>query len=245
MNAQPGSPRLTVFFPCYNDAPTIRQLVLRADTIASRLVATYEILVVDDGSTDESIRRLHALEPEVPALRVIAHGGNRGYGGALRTGFREASGELVFYTDGDGQYDVRELKALLERFNGGDVDAVNGYKTRRQDVRHRVWAGSAYAWLMRRIFGFSIRDVDCDYRLIRRRFLDQIDLVFDSGAITVELVTRLEKAGCRFAEVPVGHYPRVFGRSEFFRLRPVLRTLLDVGMHWYRTRKEGRRLRRR
>jgi len=122
---------LTIFFPCYNDAGTIGSLVAAADTVAAEFTTDYEIIVVDDGSRDSSRELLAGLQPRYPKLRVVAHDGNRGYGAALRSGFAHATKDLVFYTDGDGQYDVFELRKLLPIVQDG-VDVVNGYKTARR-----------------------------------------------------------------------------------------------------------------
>jgi glycosyltransferase involved in cell wall biosynthesis len=156
---------------------------------------------------------------------------NRGYGGALRTGFASATREFVFYTDGDGQYDPGELPLLLERMSG-DVGLVNGYKLQRNDPQHRVWIGNVYNAFARFLFRVKIRDIDCDYRLIRRSLLERIKLTSTSGTICVELVRKLELTGWRVVEVGVHHYPRLHGRSQFFRVRSLLRTLTQLIRLW-------------
>jgi glycosyltransferase involved in cell wall biosynthesis len=164
-------------------------------------------------------------------VRVIHHSCNQGYGAALRTGFSNASKELIFYTDGDGQYDVSEL-ALLVRLMSDGVDVVNGYKIKRHDNRGRKASGAIYNRLARFIFSLPISDVDCDFRLVRRSAIDRISLGLSSGAICVELVRKLSSAGCAFREVPVHHYPRTHGKSQFFTPRRVARTLFDFFALW-------------
>ena len=220
-------PGISLFFPCYNDAGTIGGMVAAADAVAKTLTDDYEILVIDDGSTDSSRRVLEGLKAGCPPLRLIFHEKNQGYGAALRSGFRNAAKELVFYTDGDGQYDVTELKKLFTLLTP-EVDVVNGYKTSRHDPLYRVIFGGCYQRLMRLLFLLPIRDLDCDFRLIRRTFLGAIELKVSSGAICLELVKKLEFAGARFAECPVHHYPRLNGRSQFFKPGRILRTILDV-----------------
>jgi glycosyltransferase involved in cell wall biosynthesis len=218
---------ITAFFPAYNDAPTIARLVDDAETILGRATDDYEVIVVDDGSTDGTGELLDDLVDRRPHVRVVHHPENRGYGAALRTGFAEATKELVFYTDGDGQYDVAELARLLPRMRP-DVDVVNGYKLERADAPHRRLLGAFYNRVVSAAFQLPIRDVDCDFRLIRRRILGRVELTASSGAICVELVHKLNAAGAAFVEVPVHHYPRAHGRSQFFTPRRVLRTLIDL-----------------
>jgi glycosyltransferase involved in cell wall biosynthesis len=184
--------------------------------------------VVNDGSTDGTAAVLERLKEKYPdRLRIVTHPENRGYGGALRTGFAASRHELVFYTDGDGQYDVGELPRLLEAMTP-EVGLVNGYKLERQDPWHRIAIGQVYNGLARFLFRVRIRDIDCDFRLIRRALLDKLDLTSTSGTICVELVRKLELSGCGVAEVGVHHYPRRYGRSQFFRVRSLLTTFSQL-----------------
>jgi len=234
---------ISAFFPAYNDAWTIPSLVITTDRLLRGLTDDYEIIVVDDGSPDHVEEVLADLQAHYPRLRVVTHPRNRGYGGALRSGFAHASKDLVFYTDGDAQYDPRELVRLLAQLKDG-VDVVNGYKLGRSDALHRRVVGRLYQWAIRLAFGLPIRDVDCDFRLFRRRALDAVELESDSGTITVEMVRKIHDAGFRFVEVPVHHYPRAAGSSQFFRFRRVAQTLLDLaGLWWYLRTRKGWQLR--
>jgi glycosyltransferase involved in cell wall biosynthesis len=224
-------PSISVFFPCYNDAKTIGGLVRRADAVLRTIADDYEVIVVNDGSADESAAVLAALGPEVPSLRVVTHPRNRGYGGALRSGFAHASKELVFYTDGDGQYDVGELPLLLMLLTD-DTHVANGMKMARQDPPHRVFFGNLHKFVTRWMFWLPISDVDCDFRLIRRSVIDAIKLESNSGSICVELVKKAQRAGAQFREVSVHHYPRQHGESQFFRPGHILRTYADLARMW-------------
>ncbi len=226
-------PSLSAFFPCYNDARTIGDLVREADCQLQQLSADYEIIVVNDGSRDESGQVLQELQAQVPRLRVVTHERNRGYGGALRSGFAHATKDVVFYTDGDGQYDVRELPILLMLLTD-DTDFVNGIKMNRQDPPHRIFVGNLHRFLMRWTFWLPINDVDCDFRLIRRSVLERLDLRSNSGSICVELVKHAHRAGAQFREVSVHHYPRMWGESQFFKPGKIVRTYLDLARMWVR-----------
>ncbi len=222
---------LTCFFPCYNDAYTIASLIGAADVVAREFTPDYEIIVVDDGSTDSSRELLIDLQERYVNLKLIFHKKNVGYGGALQTGFRAAKKDLVFYTDGDGQYDVFELRKFLKVIQDG-VDVINGYKIDRADPLHRIIIGKIYLYLMRLLFNFKIRDVDCDFRLMRRKVFDKISLEHTSGVICIELVKKLELKKYRFVDFPVHHYHRMHGKSQFFNFRRLFRTGINILRLW-------------
>jgi glycosyltransferase involved in cell wall biosynthesis len=231
MSEPVASPSISAFFPCYNDAPTIGGLVRDADCQLRQVTDDYEIIVVNDGSRDDSARVLAALQAELPALKVITHEVNRGYGGALRSGFAAASRDLVFYTDGDGQYDVKELPILLMLMTD-DTHFVNGIKMARGDAAYRVHAGNVHKFLMRWSFWLPVIDVDCDFRLIRRAVLERVVLRSNSGSICVELIKDAQRAGAQFREVSVHHYPRQFGESQFFKPGRIFKTYVDLIRMW-------------
>jgi glycosyltransferase involved in cell wall biosynthesis len=223
---------LSIFFPAYNDAGTIASLALVAHMTARTLTDDYEVIVVDDGSPDHTGELLDEMARHFPWMRVVHHETNRGYGGALRTGFQTASKEVVFYTDGDAQYDPREMVKLWAALNPA-VDFVNGYKISRHDPLHRVVIGRVYHWFVKLAFGLRLRDVDCDFRLMRRRVFDKVRLTRSSGVICVELMKKVQDHGFRIAEVPVHHFHRTYGKSQFFNVPRVVRTLVDLTRLWW------------
>ena len=232
--SEPKFPSLSVFFPAYNDAPSLPDLIAKTFAALAAHVADYEVIVINDGSHDKTAEVLDQLRLRyAPYMRVVTHEQNRGYGGALRSGFSAAGKDWVFYTDGDGQYDPSELPRLLELVRP-DTGLVNGYKVERRDPAHRVWIGSTYNFCARLLFRIRIRDIDCDYRLIRRDLLERIQLTSTSGTICVELVRKLELTGCGVVETGVRHYPRLHGRSQFFRVKSLLKTLLELLRLWLR-----------
>jgi len=219
---------ISVFFPAYNDGKTIGGLVRKAMALLPRLCDDFEVIVINDGSADDTGLVLDALRAEFPAhLRVVTHARNRGYGGALRSGFQAATKDFVFYTDGDGQYDPSELELLWKRMTP-HVGFVNGFKKTRNDPWHRIAIGWLYNRFARFIFGIQLRDIDCDFRLIRRSLLDDIELRSTSGTICVELVKKLELCPYLVEEVGVSHYSRLHGRSQFFRLQSLANTFQQL-----------------
>src|SRR6185295_18570963 len=138
-------PSISVFFPAYNDGGTIASMVVLADKTLRNLADDYEVIVVNDGSQDHTAQVLEELKERYPRLRIVDHKVNRGYGSALRSGFANATKEWIFYTDGDAQYDVRDLEKLVPLMTD-DVDFVNGYKISRSDPLHRVIIGNIYRW---------------------------------------------------------------------------------------------------
>jgi glycosyltransferase involved in cell wall biosynthesis len=226
-------PGLSVFFPAYNDGGTIASLVITAVKVAPTLTPDYEVIVVNDGSSDDTARILDELAQIYPEhVRVVHHQKNRGYGGALRTGFATATKDLVFYTDGDAQYDPAEITVLWSKMTD-DVDWVNGWKISRADPLHRVIIGRIYHHMVKLLFGLKVRDVDCDFRLMRRRIFDVVRLEKDSGVICLEMMKKFQDAGFRVAETPVHHYHRAHGHSQFFNFRRVFQVAIDVLKLWW------------
>ena len=227
--APPSS--LSVFFPAYNDSGTIARLVIRALQTSAQLTPNNEVIVVNDGSTDSTGQILHALTLVYPSLRVITHSVNQGYGGALRSGFAAASKDIIFYTDGDAQYDPGEMELLWQQMRP-EVDLVNGYKISRSDPWHRIMIGRIYHHIVKTLFGLTVRDVDCDFRMMRRTIFDRVRLEKNSGVICLEMMKKIQDAGFRIVEVPVHHYHRAYGRSQFFNFPRIYRTGLDVMKLW-------------
>jgi glycosyltransferase involved in cell wall biosynthesis len=221
---------VSAVLPACNDGGTIASMVLLVLDTLAQVTADCEVIVVDDGSRDYTPAILAMLGARYPALRVITHAENRGYGAALRAGFGAATKEWIFYTDGDAQYDARELLLLAQ--SAATADIVNGYKIARHDPLYRIALGRAYHLLVSTLFALPVRDVDCDFRLFRRALLERVQLTSVSGTIALELVFKFQRCGARFAEVPVHHFHRVYGRSQFFNPRWVGRTIRQLLAMW-------------
>lgn len=222
---------ITAVFPAYNDGHTIAEIIQHAAAELKTITEDFEVVVVNDGSLDHTAQVLDRVAGEIREVRVIHHGYNRGYGAAITTGFRNATKDLIFYTDGDGQYDVREIHNLISAL-GPEIGLVNGFKTRRSDAWYRTWIGEVYRRSMRLIFDLPIRDVDCDFRLFRRSILDVVTLKSDNGAFCVEMIRKFQLAGVAMAEVPVTHLPRLHGHSQFFSIRHLARVLPGIFTIW-------------
>lgn len=226
-------PGLSVFFPAYNDAGTIASLVITAVQVAATLTPDFEVIVINDGSQDDTPRILDELARVYPdRVRIVHHAANRGYGGALRTGFSTASKDFVFYTDGDAQYDPAEMTVLWDQMKD-DVDWVNGWKISRSDPLHRIIIGRIYHHTVKLLFGLKVRDVDCDFRLMRRSIFEVVRLEKDSGVICLEMMKKFQDAGFRVAETPVHHYHRAHGQSQFFNFARIFRTGIDLLKLWW------------
>ena len=209
-------------------------MILRALQTLPQLTDDFEVVVINDGSQDDSALVLDEMARLYPQyLRIMHRTQPSGYGGVLRGGFAAARKDWVFYTDGDAQYDPRELTVLAEAVVDG-VDMVNGYKIKRHDPFHRVVIGLAYQYFVKLAFGLVIRDVDCDFRLMRRDIFDQVQLESTTGTITFEMVKKIQDAGYIIVEVPVHHWYRQYGQSQFFNLQRVGRTLIALIGWWWR-----------
>lgn len=229
---------LSIFFPCYNDAGTIGDLIAAALRVAEQISYDYEVLVIDDKSADNSRAVIEDLLVCYPKLKAVFHERNRGYGGVLKTGFAAASKKFIFYTDGDGQYSPLELAGMACEMTD-DVHAVNGFKIRRDDSWYRLLLGIMYNRFIRSVFGIKMREVNCDFRLIRRSVFNHIELESENGAVCTELVKKIEKNGFVIIDVPVHHFPRLYGSSQFFNFRNINQTIRELMIFWWKLHKSN------
>jgi len=223
---------ISVFFPTYNDAATIPKLVEDSIKTLKNITNDYEIIIVNDGSRDNIAAVAEKLSKKYKNVRIINHKTNMGYGAALKTGFKSSAKDFIFYTDGDAQYDVKELKKLVDNLD--DADLVNGYKIRRSDSLYRIILGRLYHWAAKLLFNIKIRDIDCDFRLMRRTIFDMVSLESDSGVICVEMIRKIQKAGFKIVEVPVHHYPRISGQSQFFKVKRLIQVFEGLLRQWWK-----------
>jgi glycosyltransferase involved in cell wall biosynthesis len=228
-------PRLTFFFPAYNEEENIAETVRRAlDEIGPLVGGSIEVLAVDDGSTDGTPQLADELAAADPRVRVH-HQENRGYGGALRAGFANARGELICFSDGDLQFDLREMSRLLDRLadERKPVDVVIGYRMKRRDPPHRIFIAKTYNAIVSVLFGLRVRDIDCAMKVFRQEVFEGLRLDSDSPFLSAELLIKLRARGERIAQVGVTHYPRAAGTNTGASFRKILRTFRDIGrLRW-------------
>jgi glycosyltransferase involved in cell wall biosynthesis len=221
------SDSLSIFMPFYNDAGTVALMITEAYEFGGRLTQDLEVIAVNDGSADDTLQQLKMTQQKFPDLKIVDHAQNRGYGGAIMSGIAHTTKKWVFYTDGDAQYRLNEISKLWDLRDNYDV--INGYKISRSDNVARKLVGSCYSWAIKRLFKSPIRDIDCDYRLMKGDVLRSLDLHCLSGAITVELIKKLNVKTDRFKDVGVRHYDRVYGKSEFFTVSNIIKTFKEEG----------------
>lgn len=217
---------LSVFYPCYNEQDNVRRVVGEALGFLPTVSDDFEIILVNDGSRDRTGAIIDELAAGDTRIRAVHHPANLGYGGALRSGFRAATKELVFYTDGDGQFDIAEMRPLLELI--GRYDIVSGYRRRRQDSLIRRLNAWMWGRLVTWVLGFRCRDVDSAFKLYRREVFDHIEMKSTGALIDAEILARAVRAGYTLTEVPVSHRPRIAGSQTGAKLSVILRAFKEL-----------------
>jgi len=217
---------LSVFFPAYNEQDIIAKTVENATRAVSRFVDDYEIIVVDDGSSDKTAAVVEDLARRDPHVRLVRHDVNRGYGAALRTGFASAQKDLVFFSDADGQFDLQELPGLLGMLKRAPI--VLGYRIRRSDPMYRLFIAKVYNIVVRLVFGLRVRDIDCAFKLFRHDVLAGVELESNGAFISSELLIKLKRRDIPMVERGVHHYPRTTGISKGATPKVILKTIRDV-----------------
>ena len=225
-------PRLTFFFPAYNEEENVARTVeLALAEIGPMVDGSLEVLIVDDGSSDRTPQLADALAATDQRVRVH-HQHNRGYGGALKSGFYNAAGELVCFSDGDLQFDLKEMSRLLDRLadERRPVDGVIGYRIKRRDPFHRIFIAKTYNAIVSVAFGLRVRDIDCAMKVFRREVFDGLRLDSDGPFLSAELLIKLRARGVRMAQVGVNHYPRAAGTNTGASFKKILRTFRDLAL---------------
>jgi len=228
---------LSVVIPVHDEEGAITEVLDLVRRAAPRAAGRWEIIIVDDGSTDGTPGVLRALAAADSRVRVVRHGTNRGYGAALRSGFAAARFEWVFFTDGDGQLDPGQLPEAVMAL--GDADGVVGYRLRRSESWVRRANTALWNAAVRALLGVPVRDLNCAFKLLPRRVLAPESLRTTGAVISAEILARASRAGCRFAEIPVAHRPRLLGRPSGARPGVVLRAAWELPRLCWWLRREG------
>ena len=228
---------LSVFFPFWNEENNVKSVVEKAIKVLGRIAETWEILIIDDGSTDNTRIIGLELQKKYQNVKVVTHTPNRGYGSALQEGLNKAKYDLVVFTDGDGQFDFEEVIKLLGKI--GNHDMVIGFREKRRDsfVRHLLMLYLKIHDFI--LFGFHFKDIDCGFKLFTRKALKAILPLKSEGAmITTEILAKAKKSKLKIAEVGVHHYPRHFGKQSGANLRVLVRALKESYYLWKDLRKK-------
>jgi glycosyltransferase involved in cell wall biosynthesis len=226
---------ISVFFPCYNEQENIRRTAEKATEVLKGLGCDYEIILVNDGSKDRTGQVADELAKEDGHIRAVHHPQNKGYGAALQSGIRAAKKELTFFTDGDGQFDINEIKLLLALIEQNDI--VCGYRLDRKDPMMRKLNGWMWTRLVNLLFGMRIRDIDCAFKLFRSEVFYGMKMSSGGALISAEILARATRRGYRIAEVGVHHYPRTAGKQTGANMKVILRAFKELFALYNRIRK--------
>jgi glycosyltransferase involved in cell wall biosynthesis len=220
------APSISIFFPCYNEAGNIKTLVNKTLRTAKAFTNDLEIILVNDGSTDETARLIDELDKEYPPVRAIHHQQNLGYGSALQTGFGAATKELVFYTDGDGQFDISELSDILPLIHQHDI--VSCYRINRSDGFIRKVNAWCWTKLVCFLFKLRLKDIDCAFKLYKRNIFDNIKIKSTGALIDTEILARATKKGYTITQAGVHHYPRTVGSQTGANISVIMRAFREL-----------------
>jgi glycosyltransferase involved in cell wall biosynthesis len=213
---------LSIFFPAYNEEGNIATAIIDARDAAKKIAKQYEVIVVDDGSTDRTDEVVKELSKHDDNIRLVKHAKNRGYGAAVKTGLKACKNDWIFFTDADGQFHYDELA----KFVGGrdNADLIIGYRKKRMDPFHRVFVAQVLLKLWNLcLFGLTVRDVDCAYKLFKREVRDAIKLETESAITVTEFIVKAKAKGFKILQFPVSHYPRKFGDQTGGNWRVIVR----------------------
>jgi len=217
---------ISIFFPCYNEQENVARTVEKALEVVEKLNADFEVIIVDDGSSDGTGQIAEEIAGRDKRIKVVHHQRNLGYGAALQSGFKTSKKELVFYTDGDGQFDINEMPPLLDLMEQYDI--VSCYRLNRRDPIIRKINGWCWTRLICLMFGLKIRDIDCAFKLYKREIFDKIELSSTGALIDAEILARAARMGYRITQKGVHHYPRTAGEQSGANIRVVLRAFKEL-----------------
>lgn len=223
---------LSIFFPFWNEENNVEAVVEKAIPIAQRIARKWEILIIDDGSSDGTLKRAESLVKKYPQVRVISHMPNRGYGAALKSGFENAIYDVIVFTDGDGQFDFSEVDGFIEGIENNDL--VIGYRKKRRDnpVRH-ILMNMLKMWDYI-FFGFNFKDIDCGFKMFKRSaLLGLLPFRSEGAMITTEILAKAVKKGLKIKQVEVTHHPRQFGKQSGANFAVIIRAVLESLILWW------------
>jgi len=229
--------QLSVFFPAYNEGENIENTVRRALKILPLVAEKYEVIIVDDGSKDKTGEIADWLAKETREVKVVHHWPNRGYGGALKTGFKTAQYLWVAFTDADGQFDFGEIKKFLPLVK--DCDLILGYRLNRADSLTRKTGTFVWSFLARLLLGLDVKDYSCGFKLVKKKTFEEVQPLIGEEKVTqIEWLIKAKKKGFKFAEIGVCHYPREFGKQTGASIKVVFKSIVDLFKLWWVLKKQ-------
>jgi glycosyltransferase involved in cell wall biosynthesis len=231
-------PGLSIVLPAYNEEENVASAVEEVSSVAQRLGMDYEIILVNDGSADHTGEIARELEQRIPNFRLVEHYPNRGYGGSLKAGFAAATKDLIAFTHPDRQFVFGEITQLLAKVDQADI--VSGYRADRQDSLIRKFNAFGWNTLVRLLFGYLCRDIDCGFKLFRREVLERVTLVSDGAMVDTEFLAGAKARGYRIAEAEVTHLPRMAGHPTGANAKVIVKAFRDLARFWLRLSRELR-----
>jgi glycosyltransferase involved in cell wall biosynthesis len=226
--------KLSLILPAHNEEPNIEAVVRQAADVLPTLFTDYEVLVVDDGSKDRTGEIADELAAENPHVKALHHPKNRGYGGALTTGFTNATGDYLMFMDSDRQFDIQDLENLTPYI--GSYDIVAGYRIKRNDPYYRFLIGSGFNQMVKLLFQVNLRDIDCGFKVFKAEVLQGMNLESPGALINTEIHAKANVQGRSLVEVGVNHYPRLEGEQSGASIKVMFRAVLETFRLWGRMR---------
>ncbi len=217
---------LSIFFPCFNEAKSIPILIKQADAVANKLAKKYEILVIDDGSQDDTVKVVNNLRSKYANLKLVQHENNKGYGAALQSGFKASQYKWIFFTDGDLQFDISELESFIPFVD--DYHVIIGYRRKRAEGTIRAFNARLFKLYIDLLFRVHVKDIDCAFKLFKAETIKSIELFSQGAFISSEFLYKLKKQGVEFKQLPVHHYPRQHGQPTGANLKVIIKGVTDA-----------------
>lgn len=229
---------LSAFFPAYNEEKNLKALIKKADQIFNQLFFNYEIIIINDGSRDNTLQILEELKGSFSKLKIISHKENLGYGAALKSGFLAAQKDLIFFSDADNQFDLGEIKLFLSEIENFDV--IIGFRKNRQD--NFIRRLNTWLWnnLINFLFKIRVSDVDCAFKLFRKEILEKIkpqNFQSQGAMISAEILVKLKKADAKIRELPISHFPRTAGKPSGVKLKVIIKAFKELFRFYFQFRK--------
>ncbi|MFA6185047.1 MAG: glycosyltransferase family 2 protein [Candidatus Shapirobacteria bacterium] len=228
---------LSVFFPCYNEEKNIKNTIDKTIPMLKKIAENWEIILVNDGSKDNTAKILEEIKKEYPKqIKIITHNPNRGYGAALKSGLYNSQYQWIAFTDADGQFDFTEVTKLIKKQQKTKADVVIGYYLARQVSKFAIITSKMWELVVFILFGLHVTDIDCGFKLINKKVVDIIPkLEAERGAfISSEFLIKSKKAGFKIVEVGVHHYPRLEGQATGRNIKVIIKSFSDLVRLWFK-----------